>query len=191
MPLLPSPLPAALAALACAGLLACQPLVPPGEDVPLREYRDTLLRVDLGYPEGWTSTEKSSFITGGRVHNLFCEPPGTEWTRRFAVRVKAPDRFPAGRTLDDLKGELLGRLAAPPGPVRLDDTAAAILGGEPAFLARYTTFLDGKAFVRHVDIVCLRDGRDVALRFEVADAHAGADIVLFRRIADRFRFDPP
>jgi hypothetical protein len=30
----------------------------------------------------------------------------------------------------------------------------------------------------------------MALGFEVADAHAEEDIVLFRRMAERFRFEP-
>lgn len=178
-------------ALLVLTLGGCLPLPIPSDEIPLRTYRDTLCQVDLGYPEGWTFTEKTSYNLEGRVHDLQFEPMRMEWTRRFAVKVVAPDRPLATRTLSHLKEEIMERLRRAQPPPHLDDTAATMLGGEPAFFVRYTTFMNGQPFVRHEDIVGHRGGRDVALSFEVAADHAGADIVLFRKIADRFRFDPP
>ncbi len=159
------------------------------ENIALRTYRDTLLDLDLGYPEGWSFTERRSVSNYTATHDLTFEPRNTLWTRRFHIKVMIPHRLPDDRTLEDFKAEYLARLAAAGDNVRLADTGAAVLGGEPAFRARYATVMNGKPFTRHTDYLCLRRGRDVSLSFEVADDHAGEDIELYRRIAERFRFD--
>jgi hypothetical protein len=181
--------------LALSGALllpGCRQLIPgisSEEDIALRTYRDTLLDLDLGYPEGWTFTEKKSVSSHAATHDLAFEPQNTLWTRRFLVKVMIPHRLPDDRTLEDFKAEYLARLAAAGDNVRLADTGAAVLGGVPAFRARYATVMNGKPFTRHTDYLCLRGGRDVSLAFEVADDHAEEDIELYRRIAERFRFD--
>lgn len=177
-------------------LVACLPGLPgPGlgsdPDIALRTYRDTSLHLDLGYPEGWTFDEKKTFGSAGVAHDLYFEPLDVLWTRRFAVKVVIPDRISPSRTLDTFKVEYLERLADRGVALDADDTAWSTLGGERAFRAQYAVHMDGKPFTRHADWLCLRDGRDVSLSFEVADAHADEDIVLNRNIVDRFRFIPP
>lgn len=173
---------------------ACLPPVPGLDDEPavsLRTYRDSLLDLDLGYPEGWVISEKKTLTFTAATHDLTFQPMDVLWTRRFLVKVMIPDRIPVDRTLADFKDEYLRRLAAGADGVRIEDTAWASLGGEPAYRARYATLMNGRPFTRHTDYLCLRGGRDVSLSFEVADEHADEDIVLYRSIAERFRFYRP
>lgn len=163
----------------------------PGSQIPLQVYRDSLLNLDLGYPEDWAFTQKTTYSNYGKVHDLHFEPLNTLWTRRFTVKVIAPDAPRGDRTLAHLKAELLERLADRAPIIRIDDTSLTTLGGEPAFQARYTAIMDGKPFLRHADIVCLRGGRDISLSFEIADEHAGENVVLYRSIEARFRFYQP
>lgn len=163
----------------------------PGDEIPLREYQDSLLNLDVGYPEDWTFTQKTSYTHYGKVHDLYFEPLNTLWTRRFTVKVIVPDSPREDRTLAHLKAELQERLADRAPILRIDDTSFTTLGGEPAFQARYTAIMDGKPFLRHADIVCLRGGRDISLSFEIADEHAQENVVLYRSIEDRFRFYRP
>lgn len=175
------------------GLLpGCRPIVPgiaDGEEIALRTYRDTLLDLDMGYPEGWTFTEKKSVGGHATTYDLVFEPQNTLWTRRVLVKVIIPHRLPEDRTLEDFRAEYLARLADAGDNVRLADTGRAALGGEPAFRARYATVMNGGPYTRHTDYLCYREGRDVSLSFEVADGRAEDDIELYRRIAERFRFD--
>ena len=164
---------------------------PAKKTIALRTYRDSLLDLDLGYPEGWVFSEKKSVSYTAATHDLTFQPMDFLWTRRFLVKVKIPDRLAEDRTLEDFKEEYMGRLAAAGDDVRLADTGLAALGGEPAFRARYATVMDGKPFTRHTEYLCLRGGRDISLSFEVADGHADEDIVLYRQIAERFRFYRP
>lgn len=185
---------------ACLGaaflFTACVPGVPlpgiaPDPDIKLRTYRDSLLQLDLGYPEGWTFSEKKTFNSAGVAHDLFFEPIDVEWTRRFTVRVVIPSRISLSRTVDTFKVEYLDRLADRGVVLTADDTAWSTLGGERAFRASYAVYMDGKAFTRHDDWLCLRGGRDISLSFEVADSHADEDIALNRSVVGRFRFNPP
>lgn len=163
----------------------------PGEEILLQVYRDSLLNLDLGYPEGWSFVQKTTYSNSGKTHDLYFEPINTLWTRRFTVKILVPDALREDRTLAHLKAELLERLAERAPILRVDDTSFTTLGGEPAFQARYTTFMDGKPFVRNADIVCLRGGRDMSLSFEIAEEHAEENVVLYRSIKDRFRFYQP
>jgi hypothetical protein len=184
----------AWASLAAACFLAaCVPGLPlPGPaDPSLRTYRDTLLQLDLGYPEGWTFSEKKSFLPAGTSHDLYFEPLDMLWTRRYTVKVVIPDRIAPSRTVDTFKVEYLERLADRGVVLDGDDTAWSTLGGERAFRAAYTLYRDEKAFTRHADWLCRRNGRDVSLGFEVAEAHAEEDIVLNRSFVERFRFLAP
>lgn len=187
----------ARASLGAASLLAaCLPGLPvPGvgsdPELRLRTYRDTLLHLDLGYPEGWTFSEKKNSTSAGVSHDLYFEPLDVLWTRRFTVKVVIPDNPTPSRTVDTFKVEYLDRLARRGVILGAADTAWSTLGGERAFRARYVVFLDGRAHTRHADWLCVRSGRDFSLSFEVADAHADEDIVLHRGIVDRFRFQTP
>lgn len=179
--------------LVTASLPGCRQLLPgvaPGDEPELRVYRDTLLGLDMGYPDGWAFTGKESYSPSGKTHDLYFEPPNTLWTRRFAVKVVIPGRTPEGRDVEDFKAEFLERLRDRAAVLRLDDTSWSTLGGERAFQARYTTLLDGRPFTRNTEYLCHRGGRDVSLAFEVSDAHAGEDIVLYQRVTDRFRYHP-
>lgn len=182
----------ALALTLGMGLPGCRQIVPgmpDGEEIALRTYRDSLLDLDIGYPEGWTFDDRKTISGHAATYDLTFEPQNTLWTRRFLVKVIIPHRLPEDRTLEDFKAEYLARLASAGDDVRLADTGRADLGGEPAFRARYATVMNGKPFTRHTDYLCLRAGRDVSLSFEVDDGHAEEDIGLYRRIAERFRFD--
>jgi hypothetical protein len=182
--------------LGLLGLTGCRPGLPeigsdPEETIPLRTYRDSILDLDLGYPEGWAFTDKSKFIQGGRSVDTYFEPPDPQWTRRFTVKVVLPDRPPLDRTVEAYRAEYLDRLGDRSATVRIIDTSWSTLGGRSAWRARYDVLMDGKAFTRHTDYLTVKDGRDYALVFEVAADRAEPDIVLFDRVAERFRFYRP
>jgi hypothetical protein len=173
---------------------ACSPdLMPSSQDDAMawKPYRDTLLDVGLVYPEGWFPSGRTSVGAYGTVHDLWFEPLRAESTRRITVKVLVPDRPREGRTLGDFKAEVLERLIGRGAAIRLDDTGSIMLGGEPAFRIRYTALAGGTPFLRHADILCLRDARDVSLSLESAEAAVKPgfpDFVLFEGMADRFRF---
>lgn len=184
----------AAAALGCLmALMACQGILPSSsgadtDGTPLSTYRDSILDLDMQYPQGWVPNVKKSFSQTGKTYDVFFEPPNTLATRRFTVKIIIPDHVDSARTLGDYKGEFTGRLAAAGGDIRMVDSGAVALGGEAGFQAEYQTFLDGKPYVRVVEIICLRNGRDVALTFETAESTADDDLLLFARVADRFAF---
>lgn len=153
-----------------------------------RAYRDTLLDLDMAYPEGWFPSGKKSLGAYGTVHDLWFEPLRAESTRRITVKVLVPDRPREGRTLEAFKAEVLERLADRGAAIRLDDTGSAVLDGETAFRIRYTALAGGAPFLRHADLLCLRDGRDISLSLVSAESAAKRDFVLFEEMADRFRF---
>jgi hypothetical protein len=158
------------------------------DDTAWRSYSDSLLDVDLDYPEGWLPSGKKSQGAYGTVHDLWFEPLRAESTRRITVKVLVPDRPREGRTLEHFKAEVLERLEERGGAIRLDDSGSVTLGGEPAFRIRYTALAGDAPFLRLADILCLRNGRDVSLGIESSEAAAQPDFVLFDGMADRFRF---
>lgn len=195
--LVPGPLKAALAAV-LLGLAGCRPGLPvlgsdpaDGEAVNLRTYRDSLLDLDLGYPEGWTFTDKTTFTLVGRSVDTYFEPQETQWTHRFTVKVVTPDRLPNERMLDEFREEYQARLLTRASTVRIADTGWSTLGGRPAWRARYDVLMDGKPFTRHTDYLSVKDGRDFSLAYEVSADHADPVIVLSEKIAERFRHYRP
>lgn len=187
-----------LANLACRSDLLPQ-TQPGANDTPLSAYRDSLLDVDMEYPEGWIPDLKKTYGSLGPIYNLYFEPPQTLATRRFTVRIAERPVHENDRELEDFKAEYLARLLA--GNARLIDSGYVVIGGEPGFQAEYQTLLDGKPHVRALDILCRRPGveaegrrrpgRDFSITFEAAEASADADMLLFARVADRFRFYAP
>lgn len=179
-------------AFAWAWMACAVDLVPSaeGDATAWRSYSDSLLDVELAYPEGWFPSGKQSQGAYGTVHDLWFEPLRAESTRRITVKVLVPDRPREGRTLEHFKAEVLERLEKRGGAIRLDDTASVTLGGEPAFRIRYTALVGDAPFLRLADILCLREGRDVSLGIESSEAAAKPDFVLFDGMADRFRFNP-
>jgi hypothetical protein len=172
-------------------LMACQNIFPASaaqNEPPLSAYRDSLLDLDMQYPQGWVPSTKKSYGEAGKTYDVFFEPPNTLATRRFTIKIIVPDAYPEDRTLGDYKAEFTERLRQAGSGIRMVDSGAVRLGGEPAFQAEYQTFMDGKPFVRVVEIICLRRGRDVGITFETAESGADDDLILFARVADRFAF---
>lgn len=159
------------------------------EDPSLRNYRDSALGLDMGYPEGWTFTEKKEATASDSIHTLYFEAIAAQWTRRFTVRLQIPDRPDTGRTLEDFRDEFMERLDRS-AHVRLEDTAWSTLSGQRAFRARYAVRMDGADFTRHIEFLSLPGKHDVSLSFEVDAKHIGGDIVVYRAVAERFRYTP-
>lgn len=164
-------------------------LVGAEEEVSLRHYRDSALGLDMGFPEGWSFTEKKETTASGPIHSLFFEPISAAWTRRFTVRLQIPDRRDTGRSLEDFRNEFMERLGRSDN-IRLQDTAWTSLSGERAFRAQYAVRMNGTDYTRHIEFLSLPEGQDVSLSFEVDAKHAGPDIVVYKAVAERFRYTP-
>jgi hypothetical protein len=183
------------AGLGCLmALIACQNILPsaatPKAEITLSPYRDSVLDLDMAYPQGWVPDTRKSFGYTAKTTNVYFEPPNTQATRRFTVKIIQPDHVDTLRTLEDCKAEFLGRLAAGSN-LRIIDTSYVQIGGQAGYQAEYLTYLDGKPYVHLLEIICLRHGRDVGLSFETAEASADDDMLLFARVVDRFGFYSP
>jgi hypothetical protein len=181
-----------MALMACRGILP-SPSGNSGEP-PLSTYRDSLLDLDMQYPQGWIPDTKKSFSGSGTTYDVFFQPTNTLATRRFTVKIIIPQAPDTLRSLGDFKSEVVERLVAAGDGIRMVDSGATDLGGEPGFQAEYQTFLDGKPYVRTIHIICRRNHRDVGITFETAesaDNSSDEDLVLFARVAERFKFYSP
>jgi hypothetical protein len=158
-------------------------------------YRDSTLGVAVEYPRGWVPDLKKTYSQSATTHHLFFEAPGALWTRRFTVKVIVWDPERRDRVFADYREEYLLKLSEGAGPdgagLRVQDSGDTRLDGEPAYRAAYTTFRGAEPDLRILDIIARHRGLDYGITFEVAATRAEQDILLFEKVATRFRFYTP